>query len=106
MYLKPAEKGMPRYIAQVKELKECKGADGAGEKIASLGWYFRPEELHVDAQLPIFKNEIFASDEVAVLPVDTICGTCQVKTPAGLSAVAKTLPDVFVCSRKYVPQEG
>ena len=114
VYLQPAEKSMPRYIAQIQELMDVPGPMGAPSedggkgdmvKMAALGWYYRPEELEVDAPLPIFENEIFATDEVAVHPIESICGRCDVLVPQGVNEKRKG-KDVFLCSRKYVPEEG
>lgn len=63
-----------------------------------------------DTELLVDEGEIFASDETAVHPLDSIIGKCDILTPAqayGKRSHKESLPpDSFVCSRKYIPEEG
>lgn len=107
VYLLPAEPHLPKFIAQIKDLFD--GEDG--KKMASFYWYFRPEEIEIDAKLPIFDKEVFAGDEVASYPLDLICGRCDILDPKAFLAKRKrgidpSMEHVFVCCRRYVPEEG
>lgn len=76
---------------------------------ATVSWYYRPEELEVDAPLPVFKNEVFAADERATHPLNSVCGRCEVLPPTHPQAhqyLSNLGPNVYICSRKYVPSEG
>ncbi|WPT11572.1 Protein AMEIOTIC 1-like protein [Picochlorum sp. SENEW3] len=107
VYLLPAEPHLPKFIAQIKDLFDAED----GKKMASFYWYFRPEEIEIDAKLPIFDKEVFAGDEVASYPLDLICGRCDILDPKAFLGKRKrgidaSMDHVFVCSRKYVPEEG
>lgn len=128
VYLTPAEPNMPMFIGQVKDLfclpREQQNTsmggdnDGAsallaeqqdGVKMGVFGWYSRPHELEIDAPLAIFEQEVFAVDDVATIPLDLVCGVCDVLSPGAFLARSKVrgdLKDVYVCSRRYVSEEG
>jgi hypothetical protein len=106
VYVTPAEQSMKPFIAVVKELYSM-GENSMGV----FGWYSRPEELEVDAPLPIFRNEVFAVDDEATLPLLVVCGRCCVLDPRAYlkgkgHSMNITDDDVYVCSRKYVAEEG
>ena len=104
VYVTPAEHSMKPFIAVVKELYSM-GENSMGV----FGWYSRPEELEVDAPLPIFQNEVFAVDDEATLPLMVVCGRCYVVDPRAYlkgKGQVVTKDDVYVCSRKYVAEEG
>ena len=106
VFLKPADPSTPNYIAKIEKLMEIPPLESGKKprRMASMAWYYRPEELEIDSSLPIYRNEIFAADEKAMHPIETISGLCKVVKPQQLTTTPGE--DVFVCSRKYVPQEG
>ena len=118
MYLQPAEPGVPLYIAGIEELlqmapeAEAAAADPTQGMYATVRWFYRPQELELDAPLPVYANEVFAADERAIHPLNSVCGTCQVVPPGhpsvrtGTLGVPITPPDVFVCNKKYISSEG
>lgn len=135
VYLTPAEPNMPMFIGQLQELfslpredTQMRGnANGTfqdpfhknkeglamesdeGIKMGVFAWYSRPEELELDAPLPIFEHEVFAVDDVATIPLDLVCGLCDVLSPGAFQSRQRAgadLKDVYVCWRKYVSEEG
>lgn len=123
VYLTPAEPNMPMFIGQVQDLfclprEDTLRHTGEGDvppgpqdgvKMGVFAWYSRPQELDIDAPLAIFEHEVFAVDDVATIPLDLVCGLCEVLSPKAFMSRSKlggNLTDVFVCSRKYVPEEG
>lgn len=78
-------------------------SEHAPQYLVTIVWYYRFEELELDAPLPVYENEIFASDDAATHPVAAISGHCQVESP---NSHPPPQPGFFVCSRKYIPEEG
>lgn len=123
VYLTPAEPNMPTFIGQVQDLfclprnenvspagnADTPAGPDDGVKMGVFAWYSRPQELDIDAPLAIFEHEVFAVDDVATIPLDLVCGLCEVLSPRAFLSRNKhgaDLKDSFVCSRKYVPEEG
>jgi hypothetical protein len=67
VYLLPAEPGVQSYIGRIEDLMQHPG----GDRVAIVTWFFRPAELELEHPLEINAKEIFASDDTALLPVDS-----------------------------------
>ena len=94
VYLQPAEPNLPLYIARIDALLQLNTTAAAASQLptaeaasdderpqssvdsaqksmsATVTWFYRPLELDQDSALPIFPNEVFASDEQATHPLD------------------------------------
>ena len=130
VFLTPLEPGVDPYIGKITELIRIpiqpegkdSGTEGAVEPgvipeepegvervtmpaqhLVTVKWYYRLQELELDGPLPVYENEIFASEDVATHPIAAVSGHCIVESPTSTIAFR---PGVFVCSRKYIPQEG
>jgi len=110
--LLPADPASDPFIAKIDSLYQ--DSTITPSLWVRVKWYYRPPELEVrGADIQIDQNEIFASDELADHPCDSITGHCEVLTPAqahGRRQAGEVLPvhggSTFVCSRKYLPDEG
>lgn len=84
MYLQPAEPGLPLYIARVDDLLHLSPTPAPGQQhppageerpggtlAAAVSWFYRPQELDLDAPLPVFENEVFMADEGATHPLES-----------------------------------
>jgi hypothetical protein len=39
--------------------------------LVTVSWFYRPQELEIDSELPVYENEIFAADEQATHPLES-----------------------------------
>jgi hypothetical protein len=112
VHLLPADPASEPFIAKIDSLYQ--DSTITPSLWARVKWYYRPPELEVrGADIQIDQNEIFASDELADHPCDSITIHCEVLTPAqahGRRQAGEVIPlhggSTFVCSRKYLPNEG
>ena len=114
------------YIGQVKELYDSHSVYDQEQRVAKMAtiqWYYRPEELDLDGPLFVFDKEVFRGDEVMPVPLHMVVGKCRIVTPKEywdnkVSAAArksqgiesdlhelKAPADVFVCSKEYVKED-
>jgi prefoldin subunit 5 len=114
------------YIGQVKELYDShtvSDQEPRVAKMATIQWYYRPEELDLDAPLYVFDKEVFRGDEVMPVPLHMVVGRCRIVSPKEywdnkVSAAArkslgiesdlielKAPADVFVCSKEYLKED-
>lgn len=122
VYLCPADPGAPPFVAHLESLHEqlpggagggspCKATAAQGSMWAGVRWFYRPSELDVEGPFRAEDSELFWADEYAVHPLEAVCGKCTVLTPAQAdrrphsSAAHPGGSDVYVCSRKYLPDE-
>jgi hypothetical protein len=123
VYLQPAEPEVPLYIARIEDLvhlhPEAPPTDPAAaapavpptpQMAAAVSWYYRPHEISdLDHAIYVYDNEVFASDEVAQHDLASVAGRCAVVPPGSSSLRMRAAGgevDTYVCSRKYVPDEG
>jgi hypothetical protein len=116
VYVSGAHPGDAPFIGQVKELFSSPVIENGEQKVAKVGlftWYNRPEELDLDAPLPVFEKEVFLVDEDQIVSLDMVRGTCDIVSPKEyLERLEKARNkgdvlqnDLFVCSRMYVPAD-
>lgn len=49
---------------------EAGGVSGHAMTV-TVSWFYRPQELEIDSDLPVYENEIFAADETATHPLES-----------------------------------
>jgi hypothetical protein len=114
------------YVGQVKELYDSHivhDQEPRVAKMATIQWYYRPEELDLDGPLFVFDKEVFRVDEIMPVPLHMVVGKCRIVSPKEywdnkVSAAARKSQgiesdlielrapaDVFVCSKEYVKED-
>ncbi|EFN57214.1 hypothetical protein CHLNCDRAFT_51293 [Chlorella variabilis] len=90
MYLRPAQPGLPAFVAKLESLHQ---QQGDGSKWAEARWYYRrggqrkmgpgtPTELEVGHEVSVEANELFWSDDFATHPLDAGKASAQAAWPA------------------------
>ena len=112
------------YIGQVKELynsHDVYDQEHRVAKMATIQWYYRPEELDLDGPLYVFDKEVFRGDEIMPVPLHMVVGTCRIVSPKEywdnkVSAAARKVQgigsdifkapaDLYVCSKEYIKED-
>lgn len=74
VFLQPAEPGVPLYIGLVLDLFQVQQEQEHAATLSmqvTVSWFYRPQELEIDSELPVYENEIFAADEHATHPLES-----------------------------------
>jgi hypothetical protein len=103
VYLQPAVATAPLYIAKLVDLFQVPAAAPASGMYCRVSWLYRPSEVVIDSPLPLDEGEVFAADEEAVHPLESVAGHCWVVRPGDRREHGA---DTFVCGRKYIPAEA
>ncbi|XP_050379658.1 DNA (cytosine-5)-methyltransferase 1-like [Argentina anserina] len=100
----------PFVVCQVLEIITAKGSKQSDLKSTQVKVrrFFRPEDISVEKAYCSDIREVYYSEELHILPVDSIEGKCEVRKKSDLSEcnAPALFQHIFFCEHLYEPSKG